>query len=490
MQLPVGFIENMKSLLGDEPSSALFAALSEEPVVSLRLNPLKRVPWDKIIGFCLNDRVEWSENGFYLEQRPVFSLNPLLHAGAFYVQDASSMVFESLTDIALQKLSAEDRKVSVLDMCAAPGGKSTAVISRLPEGSVICANEFIPQRCSILKENLIKWGYPDVVITNSSTDRFSGLELFDIVIVDAPCSGEGMMRKDEDAVAQWSESLISQCAALQRRILEDAVGALKPGGILIYSTCTFNKLEDEDNVRYIAGKYALSSIDTGLVGVGGILPGVDPDFHALRFMPHSTRGEGLFVAMLQKPDVSSIDPVNSGDCYEKVRNLASGSDYKSGSLKNKDKKSDCRRKKGSDKGSSAPELLKYLSSAKEYILFEKGEEIWALSPATNVILTIILSADIKVVSAGIPLGLLKGKDYAPHPLLPLSIEYNSCSLPDVILNEEEALNFLRKESLISPPDTPRGFVTVSFNGVHLGLMKNIGSRANNLWPSQLKLRIK
>lgn len=199
----------------------------------------------------------------------------------------------------------------VLDLCAAPGGKTTSAINALPDSALVLANEVMPKRAAILRENLLKWGFPGVAVSNNQTKAFADRELFDLVIVDAPCSGEGMMRKEPEAAAQWSRGLVAQCAALQREILTDAVNALRPGGFLIYSTCTFNVHENEENLRFAAETFGLEPILTGLAWRGRIAPEATGSLPALRFMPHLTRGEGLFAAMLRKPGHSESRPARS-----------------------------------------------------------------------------------------------------------------------------------------------------------------------------------
>ncbi|MDE6511981.1 MAG: RsmB/NOP family class I SAM-dependent RNA methyltransferase, partial [Muribaculaceae bacterium] len=229
--LPEGFKALLSSEIGPERAKILFSALSKEPETSVRIN-LRKFP--EIPVYPGMTEVPWCDSGHYLPERPSFTSHPLLHAGAFYVQDASSMVYETIV-----KHLVGDRHVFACDLCAAPGGKTTAILNAIPDGSVMLANEFSSSRANILKENLTKYGYPDLIVTNADTDRLAALKgRFDIVAVDAPCSGEGMMRKDKEARSQWSEGLIRQCASLQRGIIENAVEMLAPGGHLIYSTCT------------------------------------------------------------------------------------------------------------------------------------------------------------------------------------------------------------------------------------------------------------
>ena len=381
-ELPKNFIEMLHDLLGDEASD-LIKALDLPPVTSVRLN--KRKPGAE---FPNATPVPWCSSGLYLNERPEFILDPLLHAGAYYVQDASSMIYqtviERLLPYFLRQSSYSSAHFSILDLCAAPGGKTTAMINALPDGCKITANEYSPKRVNALKENLAKWGYPGVTVTNRDTKYYTSQgETFDIVAVDAPCSGEGMMRKEEVARTQWSPQLVEQCSTLQREILLNAVEALKPGGFLIYSTCTFNRKENEENAEYIAQQLGLSPINLNLPEEWGISKGIDTQLPVYRFMPHKTKGEGLFLAVFQKKGEWIPSRPN--------HNLNHG---------------------------------------------EKGED----------------------------------EDY-----------------PHVEVDKTTALAYLRRESIKLPEDAPKGMVTITYKGLPLGPAKNIGSRANNLYPKNWRI---
>lgn len=294
--IPEGFVAEMQELLGADEAGRLVVALQTEPVVGVRLNPLKPC---ELPAALEGERVPWCPEGRYLQGRPQFTLMPQLHAGGFYVQDPSSMIVAEV----VRRLAAEiGRPMTALDACAAPGGKTTALLSALPEGSRLVANEFDPRRAQILVENMVKWGAPNLIVTQGDTARLRGLrQTFDLVLVDAPCSGEGMMRKDPAAREQWSQGLVRSCAAMQEEILDNIWPTLKPGGYLIYSTCTFNRLEDENQaLRLISGEGA-ESMNLNMPAEWGIGASREQDLHALRFMPHITRGEGLFLTVLRKP---------------------------------------------------------------------------------------------------------------------------------------------------------------------------------------------
>ena len=414
MNLPEGFIEMMRGLLGEE-ADAFLEAMQRPPVTSVRLNSRK-----PSCAFPLDSEgvspVKWCPTGRYLKQRPVFTLDPLLHAGAYYVQDASSMIHYEVIRRILKELTHEsETPLKVLDMCAAPGGKTTAMIDALPDGSRVIANEYVGKRAGILRENLIKWGYPLAMVTNRDSAWFaqSG-DSFDVVAVDAPCSGEGMMRKDEDAVKQWSPELIAQCASLQREILTNAVKALRPGGFLVYSTCTFNREEDEENARFIHEELGLTPFDLKFPEDWGIPGGIDTDLPVYRFMPHKTEGEGLFLAVFRMP------------------------------------------------GEFEPSLT-------DSVLKEKDKRSKPTRPA-------------KPIKNG-----KKPADDVPEIEEILSVDFDRSSHPVVDVSRDQALAYLRRESITLPPETPKGIVIVAYGGLPLGPAKNIGSRANNLYPKNWRI---
>lgn len=453
--LPERFRKGAMATLGAEDAGILMGALCEDPETCIRVN-LNKSP---LIGFYPDmEEVPWCTSAFYLSERPRFTSNPLLHAGAFYVQDASSTVYETI----VHNLGF-DSPVRAADLCAAPGGKTTAVVNALPDGSVMLANEFVATRAGILKENLIKYGYPHVVVTNSDVARLSAMNgYFDLVTIDAPCSGEGMMRKDETARTQWSEGLVRQCAALQREIIDNAVEMLAPGGYLIYSTCTFNTQEDEDNAAYIADAHGLVPLDTGLAGKYGIRPQVSGDVPCLRFMPGFTRGEGLFVAVFRKP----ADAVQEG-------------------VSKKNKK---RERKSNNRIDAKLQSLAQSWVSPGMEIRQHMDRLLALSPDTADLLDRI-PKDVRIIMAGVETGEIKGKDLVPAHQLALSTCMSSV-FPAAALSAEDAVSYLSREAIVLPPDTPRGFVIVTFEGFPLGFVKNLGNRSNNLYPQEYRIRRK
>ncbi|MDR1402822.1 MAG: RsmB/NOP family class I SAM-dependent RNA methyltransferase, partial [Tannerellaceae bacterium] len=290
MILPADFLLRMQILTGAACAS-FHAALQSPPPVSVRLNPAKG-PADP--G---EESVSWCSCGYYLKERPSFTFDPLFHAGAYYVQEASSMFLE-------QAIRAHvSGPVKCLDLCAAPGGKSTHLQALLPAGSLLVSNEILKSRAAVLQENLIKWGNPGALVTSNHPAEMSRLpHFFDVVVADLPCSGEGMFRKDPSSAAQWSANNVAGCALRQRRILHDCWDALKPGGLLIYCTCTYNIEENEDNLQYIIQTLGGEALPVPVRDEWKITGALKYNHPAYRFFPHLTRGEGFFLAVIQKQE--------------------------------------------------------------------------------------------------------------------------------------------------------------------------------------------
>ena len=297
-QLPVEFTSYTRALMGDNNYRLFMQGMAEEAPASIRLNPYKwpKQRWNVPMA---DGRVAWCEDGFYLKERPNFTFDPLLHAGCYYVQEASSMF------IACVLRQYVHGAVRMLDLCAAPGGKSTCAMGNLPAGSVLVSNEPIPLRAQILSENIQKYGHPDMMVTNNYPADFKRLKTqFDVVLADVPCSGEGMFRKDEGAIAEWSAQNVEACWRLQRSIISEIWDSLRPGGLLIYSTCTFNAHEDEENVRWIAEEYGAELLPVSTKTEWNITGSLLDDMPVYRFIPGKTRGEGLFLAAMRKPGTS------------------------------------------------------------------------------------------------------------------------------------------------------------------------------------------
>lgn len=443
--LPEGFIKMVDEMAAKQPAfKGLAEALSStEPSVSVRVN--RRKP---CTTYDVLPAVPWCPEGHYLESRPKFTHDPLLHAGCYYVQDASSMFISHV----LRSLDLHG-PVALLDACAAPGGKTTTAIDSLPEGSLVVANEYDYRRAEILRENLIKWGYPRTVVTRGDTRRYSKLKnVFDIIIVDAPCSGEGMMRKDTDAVAQWSPSLIESCAERQREIVDNLWGALKPGGFMIYSTCTFNITEDEEIARHITDTHEATTVAVSTFP--GITPSMVEGIDAFRFLPGWTRGEGLFVTVIQKP----------------------GTDKET----------------REDKTSSKRNNKEVLPAACKNLIprglqpLVKGDEVYAIDPAWSSLITKITSA-ADCIMPGLEVATIKGRDVIPAHALALATLSEKPEFPTVEVDRNTALEYLRRNAIQLPDGSPRGPVIITHEGHPLGWVKNLGNRSNNLYPKEWRV---
>ena len=392
VSLPADFVAETRRIMGDERFNRFLGAFDEEAPVSIRVNP-------RIVGDgCLvmgdgEKQVPWCSEGFYLEDRPQFTFDPLLHAGCYYVQEASSMFVTHVVRTVLSPLTSNLSPLTpklALDLCAAPGGKSTALRSILSEECVLVSNEPMGNRAQILLENITKWGAPNCIVTNNYPRDFRKAKLkFDLILCDVPCSGEGMFRKDPNAISEWSVQNVEKCWQLQREIVTDAWECLNPGGLFIYSTCTFNTKENEENIKWILENFDAEVLDIPVDPswniTGSLLEGFN--YPVYRFIPGITRGEGLFVCALRKAGSAEPKPFNAKKLPLKVLEAE----------------------------------------------FTKGE----------------MCVDV---------------DYP------------------------EALKYLRGEALVLPADTPKGIVTITYKGQPLGPAKNIGNRANNLYPKAWRIK--
>ena len=419
-------------------------ALSAPPTVAVRVNPLKGVTRPEGAK-----PVAWNDCGFYLPERIPFTFDPSLHQGLYYVQDASSMIIGSIV-----KQIAGDVPVTYLDACAAPGGKTTAAIAALPEGSLMVANEYEPRRVGALCENLMKWGYPATVVTSGDTRQFRRLpHFFDIIAADVPCSGEGMMRKDSEAVEQWSKDLVEACARRQREIIDNLVGALRDGGYFIYSTCTFNRDENEEIIDYICDTYGFETVEIDIPTDCGIDSGIATSHHCRRFTPGRVEGEGLFVALLRKP-----------------------SENESAAKRDKSRKAEKRHKN---------EYSRYLVG--DFDIFTDKDGKVVAFPSVHADALRQLLKVVKVVNYGIEIGTEKGKNLIPSQSLAMSTALNANAFPSVEIDITTAIDYLRHLAVTLPDDAPRGIVLLTFEARPLGFVKNLGNRANNLYPQSIRI---
>lgn len=458
MELPKAFVQNMQQQLGDHEAAQLCCALcGDDTPVSIRFNPLKWGGGETAIAERAYSPVPWCKSGYYLPERPAFTLDPLFHAGCYYVQEASSMFIEQAWHTLRQILQTEgeaDAPCPLLDLCAAPGGKSTLWRTLLPDGDWLVANEPNRQRAEILNENLIKWGHPRVRVTNAYAADFAAYApgRFRVVAADVPCSGEGMFRKDVASRCEWSPENVEKCAALQRSIIEDVWPALQAGGFLIYSTCTFNAQEDEDNVRWIVEHLGASVVPIPVAEEWGIVPSrctEAPDSWGYHFYPHRARGEGFFLCLLRK----SLDHKPVGSLAKERKEFRPTTANYSADRNNfsADRKNYRRTKKNSPSGKTQPPV-------------EPFDQIRHFDWMPYV---------------------RKGSKEVPQHVLAMN-PATACQFPQCELTLAQALSYLRRESLCI--DAPLGFVVVCYQGHPLGFVNNLGSRANNLYPQEWRIR--
>ncbi|MBR4115666.1 MAG: rRNA cytosine-C5-methyltransferase [Bacteroidales bacterium] len=438
-----------ESIAGVTDAEALVAALQTERMTSIRINPLK-------LGKQSLTPVPWCGTGYYLDSRPVFTLDPLFHAGAYYVQEAASMFLEQIIK------PETTRPLRVLDLCAAPGGKTTLVASLLPAGSLLVANEVIRSRSSILSENIIKWGSSNCIVTNNDPKDFGFLRgFFDIIIVDAPCSGEGMFRKNSEASSEWSSENVDLCSKRQTRILHDIWDCLAPDGMLIYSTCTFNEKENEDVVaRFIEEKQAQCE-SVPLKEEWNITERHKNGAISYRFFPHKTKGEGFSVLVIRK---------NDGDEYSSSKKTPDSKRWVPLSEKN-----------------SLP-YKKYITSPDDFFFFTNPTgQIGAFPQEYKKIFTEVV-ARCNLVHAGIPIAEVMGNKVNPLPGLAFSSLYEKQVFPSVEISKEDAVRYFRKEPL-QLSTAEKGWINLLYDGVSVGFVKNIGNRANNPYPSEWAIRM-
>lgn len=418
MRLPDEFVRMMGGILGDDLDKFLVACDEDIPV-SVRLNA-------KVALSPSYRKVEDTAGGFYLDSRPQFTLDPWFHSGVYYVQEASSMYFE-----ALYRKYVSGR-VAVLDLCAAPGGKSTHIASLMENGSLLVSNEYVPQRASVLVENMTKWGVTDTIVTNNTPAEFGSrmAGLFDVMVTDVPCSGEGMFRKEPVAVQDWSLDAVTMCAERQQSILTDVWDALRENGILFYSTCTFNRSEDEDNVDWICSE------------LGGEL------LESRHFFFHDNRGEGFFIAAIRKTSQAPSTRIKPS-----------------------------RRK-------SKHSMLEALDGDNISLPFGDGtvavSSVWAD-------LADYMSERMHVLKLGTMLCVSKGRDEVPDVALALDMSLRSGFFTDIDLGLTDALSYLKSEAL--QISAPKGYCTVSYRGVPMGFVKSLGNRCNNLYPQYWRIRM-
>lgn len=412
MNLPQEFIQYTANLFGSQRWERFEQSFVQETAVSVRFNPWKA---KGEVLFPQAEPVPWCEGAFWLKERPLFTRDPRFHAGVYYVQEAGSLFLDHVLRHWVTG------PVSALDLCAAPGGKSTLMRAALPAGSVLISNEIDRRRANILLENILKQGHPGVLVTHNAPKDFAKTNLlFDVILTDVPCSGEGLFRRDPAAISEWSAQNVYFCAERQRQILRDIWPCLKDGGLLIYSTCTFNTHENEENVRWIAEELGADLLAVPVRPEWQITESLLAGWKqpVYRFIPGTTRSEGLFMAVLRKKGENRVF-------------------------------------------ATLPASLR--TQVKKYPL-------------------------LHLLYDGQPAFEAKGREQIPSIAQALSLTTEGTSFPRAELSLDAALRYLHREALVLPAGTPRGFVLVTYQGYPLGFVKNLGDRANNLYPKPWAIR--
>lgn len=455
LHLPDAFRDRMKAQLGAEYAD-FEAALEQTAPVSIRLNPKKPATVGFLADRSAHELVPWCPEGIYLPLRPVFTLDPLFQAGAYYVQEASSMLLAE----ALRQSVKLHRPLNVLDLCAAPGGKSTLLASLLSPESVLVSNEVIRTRVPVLRENLEKWGYPNVLISNHDPEDFAALRgFFDVVVVDAPCSGEGLFRKEPEATQEWSADSVALCAARQQRILAAAAPLVEEGGFLLYSTCTYNETENLTNVAWLH-EQGFESRRLHLPPDWGVVEVSEKTAYGYQCYPHRVQGEGFFISVLQKTKPGWFSMKNPPRAFKSMKPLRSR---------------------------ETAQLRAFFAEPDSFSYWEKpNAELIAVPRALEKNLQLLDSA-LRQKGFGIDVGTFKGSDLIPAHALALSTAVSS-SLPGVELPKEDALRYFKKENVVLDTEV-RGWVLARYEGLNLGWMKGVGNRVNNYLPKDWRIRM-
>ncbi len=441
MQLPSSLLDSLIHTKGFDKEAFEKVHTSGEQVTSIRLNPSKE---SKIQN--LQSKIPWTEYGFYLESRPSFTFDPLFHAGCYYVQEASSMFLEQ----ALKQTADLSKPLKVLDLCAAPGGKSTHIQSLLSKGSLLVSNEVISSRANVLKDNIIKWGAENVMVTNNDPRIFAGLHnYFDVIVVDAPCSGSGLFRRDPEAIAEWSANNVQLCSQRQQRILADVWPALKREGILIYSTCSYSREEDEDIVEWIEKNLGATncSLDT------------DPSWNitesagGYRFWPDKLKGEGFFLACFQKKEGNAAPLIKPRRQIEEIN-----------------KKEKALLEDWMDTGYKR--FVKYQQTVYAWPDHLFGDFSWLLEK-------------LRVVYSGVLSGeMLRDKLVPDHALALSGLLKEDVETLD--LDREQAVAYLQRKEM-GIDGGGRGWKTPVFESHRLGWINVLPNRINNYYPKMLRI---
>lgn len=438
MNLPSAFVKRIQEQFANNADDFI-NALTNEPKTSIRYNRAKTSKVE-------NNLIPWAKDAYFLEMRPSFTLDPLFHAGYYYVQEASSMLIEQV----FQQYLNTDSAMRILDICAAPGGKSTHIMSLINEQSYLVSNEIISNRSNILMENIIKWGMGNALVTNSDPSKFAYLKNhFDLILVDAPCSGEGLFRKNPDACAEWSEKNCAICVHRQRDIFRTMWECLKEGGIMIYSTCTYNPEENERNLAALQEEFNFDVLPLALKEEWQIQEVKFNSILGYQFLPHKSKGEGFYLSIIQKPGILV---------------------HKEGKIKNRNHLF-----KSFLNESSADKFdVKHVHNRDYFMPNNMSDDFDAYK-------------SLHIKHAGVCIGEEINKKLIPDHSLALFAGLNASSFPRIDLEEKSALNYLAKRDFAI--DGPLGWNIVTFENAPLGFIKNMGNRFNNYYPNEWKIRM-
>lgn len=450
MLLREDFIHSLEGCEGFRPDE-MIAAHQEATPVSVRLNPLKADGPENVFPVeNTGDKVAWCPDAFYLNSRPSFTMDPLFHAGTYYVQEASSMFIHHL----LSNVFHDQTGLMALDLCAAPGGK-TSLLSAMPHFRLVLANEIIQTRVPVLQENTIKWGAGHVFVSNNDPADFEKMgAMFDLVLVDAPCSGSGLFRKDQAAMNEWNPSLVSFCSARQKRILASAMQSVVEGGYLLYSTCSYSVEENEDNLDLVMASGLFESIAVDVPVEWNIVESYSKINKAkgYRFYPNKVRGEGFFCALFRK----------TGTTYSPYQQDA-------GKL---------------ELVNSPSVLYDWINPSPQMRFFKKENEVFAIDEI-NLAALQQFRASLRLRKSGLRLGAEIRADLIPDHELAMSCLLSQ-NVPVLDLSLEEAIAFLRKDT-IDKEGCLKGWILARYKGIGLGWVKLVQGRVKNHYPMSWRI---
>jgi 16S rRNA C967 or C1407 C5-methylase (RsmB/RsmF family)/NOL1/NOP2/fmu family ribosome biogenesis protein len=451
VQLPVELLRSLSGIKGFNKETFEEAHASGKQVTSVRMNPhkLSTMPAGRPVKNCqlpIDKKIPWTDYGYYLSERPSFTFDPLFHAGCYYVQEASSMVLE----LVLKQTADLSKPLKVLDLCAAPGGKSTHLLSLITKNSLLVSNEVIRPRAGILNDNIVKWGCSNVLVTNNDPEDFQQLKnYFDIIVADAPCSGSGLFRKEPGAIKEWSTDTVTHCSRRQQRILADVWPALKKNGILIYSTCSYSKEENEDIVEWLTGEFEINNEEIIINNDSRIISSLG----GYRFWPDKLNGEGFFIACFRKAE---------GE--EKL--VAPGRNKKPG-LSN-----------------AETEVIKQWIRMEDLAFLTHRQTVHAV-PEKLLNDILFLQSKLRVINSGTRLGeIIRGKLAPDHALA------MSCIVSEKVIKTEldydQAISYLKKKNL-NVETKNRDWSLVTYKDHPLGWVNILQNRVNNYYPKELRI---